>query len=143
MSVAYSKIVIGLNEARKTLDTMLAEAQKDPRPLAFAICDEYGDLIVYAHMDRCPVLSQAVAKKKAYTAARMRASTGPWGEAVKKASWQVIDFGDADLIGIHGGLPIKDKDGNVIGGIGVSGRKALEDEAVAQIGLDALTALLA
>jgi len=140
--MTYKKISLELSEAQKGLEAMLAEASKDPRPLAFAITDEFGDLLLYAHQTRCPILSQAMAKKKAYTSARMRSPTGGFGNYLKSVEWKATDFGDKDLTGIHGGLPIKDKEGNTIGAVGVSGRQWLEDEAVAQVGLDAITALL-
>ena len=41
-----------LAEARRAIDAMLAEAEREPRrPVAMAIVDAQGDLIAYARMD--------------------------------------------------------------------------------------------
>jgi uncharacterized protein GlcG (DUF336 family) len=45
-----------------------------------------------------------------------------------------IEFSNGGLITFPGGLPIKDKDGNVIGAIGVSGSTVEDDHAVATAG---------
>ncbi len=45
------------------------------------------------------------------------------------------------MLGIPGGVPIKDSNGVTIGGIGVSGRMASEDEDIAKIGLQAFAGL--
>ena len=49
------------------------------------------------------------------------------------------DLGDPDLIGVQGGVAILSADGAALGGIGVSGLAADEDEAIARIGLRAIT----
>lgn len=132
----YTTPVIGSDEAMRALTAMMEEANKEQeRPLAFAIVDQNGDLICYARMDRLWSLPQTVAVRKAYTAARMRASTKAWGEGLKSGGRALSDFGDPKLIAFQGGLPVIAKDGTCIGGIGVSGRLAEEDEAIAQIGL--------
>jgi uncharacterized protein GlcG (DUF336 family) len=140
--MAYQKTILGLAEAQKAVELMVAEAMKAPdRPLSFAIADDHGDLVLFVRMDRCALLSQGVAKQKAYTSARIGAESGGFGKAISDRGWSVSDFGDANLLGIQGGVPIKDKDGVTIGGIGVSGRAASEDEEIAKIGLQAFAGL--
>ena len=140
--MAHKKTVIELKEAQKALELMLAEASKEPhRPMAFAIADDQGELIVYARMDKCPLLSQMVARKKAYTSSRMRSDSGTLGDGVKKMGWQLVDFGDPNLIGIAGGVAIREADGAVIGAVGASGRMPQEDDALAKLGLTAFSEL--
>ena len=127
--------VLGISEVMRALIAMLEEANKEQqRPLAFAIVDQHGDLLCYARMDRIGALPQKLAVRKAYTAARMGASTKTWGEGLKSRGMGVADVGDPMLSGFQGGLPVTADDGTCVGGIGVSGRLAEEDEAIAEIG---------
>jgi len=74
----YQKSVLSLDEARKAMDRMLQEAFKAPdRPVAIAICDDQGELVTFARMDKCAPLPLIIARKKAFTAARTRADTKP------------------------------------------------------------------
>jgi len=51
----------------------------------------------------------------------------------------VTEFGDPNLIALQGGVAITNPaDQSVLGGIGVSGLTAEEDEAIAKIGLKAI-----
>ncbi len=131
--------VLGIAEAMRALAAMQEEASKEPqRPVAFAIVDHNGDLLCYARMDRLAPTPQQFALRKAYTSAKMRASTKTWGEGLKTRGMAVSEYGDPKLVSIQGGLPITTPDGICIGGIGVSGRRAEEDEAIVEVGLKAL-----
>lgn len=137
----YQKTVLSLEDARKAMTAMLDEALKAPnRPVAIAICDEPGELIAFARMDRCAPLPVAVARKKAYTAARTRADTKAFGDRLKGMGRTANEFGDPDLLGVQGGVALKAADGSPLGGIGVSGLAAEEDEAIARIGQRVITA---
>src|SRR5579863_2632580 len=60
----YEKPVLGLEEARKAMAAMLEEALKTPdRPIAIAICDDQGELVAFARMDRCAPLPLTIARK--------------------------------------------------------------------------------
>ncbi|MBI4498149.1 MAG: heme-binding protein [Chloroflexi bacterium] len=136
----YEKPVLGLPEAMIALDAMLKEAAKESeRPLAMAIVDDNGELVCYGRMDRVNPLPRQLAVKKAYTAARMRADTLAFAERLKSQGRSVIEMGDPNLTSVQGGIAIvRLSDGTVLGGIGVSGRRAEEDEEIARIGLRAM-----
>jgi glc operon protein GlcG len=136
----YQKPVISLDDARKAMDLMLQEALKAPnRPVAIAICDDQGELVAFARMDKCAPLPLAVARKKAYTAARTRTDTKAFADRLKNMGRSAVEFGDPNLLGVQGGVAITAADGSPLGGIGVSGLAAEEDEAIARIGLGALS----
>jgi uncharacterized protein GlcG (DUF336 family) len=80
-----------------------------------------------------------IARKKAYTAARTRSDTKAFTERLKGIGRLVMELGDSDLIGVQGGVTIAGADGSPLGGIGVSGLAAEEDEAIAKIGLAAIS----
>lgn len=138
--MSYQKAMLSLDEARKAMDRMLQEANKNPnRPIAIAICDDQGELIAFARMDRCAPQPPIIARKKAYTAARARADTKAYAERLKGMGRSVTEFGDPNLLALQGGVVITNSaDGSALGGIGVSGLAAEEDEAIARIGLDVI-----
>ena len=136
----YQKPVLSLEDARKAMTRMLEEAGKAAnRPVAIAICDDQGELVAFARMDKCAPLPLTIARKKAYTAARTRSDSKAFGDRLKGMGRSAVEFGDPDLIGVQGGVTIAAADASPLGGIGVSGLAAEEDEAIARIGLSAIT----
>lgn len=134
----YDKRVLGLEQAMAALQAMMAEGEKEPeRPLAFAIVDDLGNLICFARMDRVNPVPHALALKKAYTSARMRSDTLAIAERMKTQGRSISDLGDPNLVSVQGGVVIMGE-GGPLGGIGVSGRRADEDEEIARIGLAAM-----
>src|SRR6185369_9226958 len=125
-------------QAVAALNAMIAEAAKEPeRPLAFAIVDDMGDLIAFARMDKVNPMPYSLALKKAYTAARLRSDTLAIGERWKAQGRSPADYGDPNLTNVQGGIVIM-TEGGPLGGIGVSGRRADEDEEIARVGLAAM-----
>jgi glc operon protein GlcG len=136
LEMPYQRSVLSLDEARKAMDRMLQEAFKAPdRPVAIAICDDQGELVTFARMDKCAPLPLIIARKKAFTAARTRADTKVFAERLKSMGRSVSDLGEPNLLPVQGGVAIIAADGSPLGGIGVSGLAAEEDEAIARIGL--------
>src|SRR5260370_30301990 len=136
----YQKPVRSLEDARKAMTRMLDEAGKAPnRPIAIAICDDQGELVAFARMDKCAPLPLTIARKKAYTAARTRSDTKAFGERLKGMGRSAVEFGDSNLLALQGGVTIAAADGSPIAGIGVSGLAADEEEAIARLGLSAIT----
>ncbi len=136
----YQRAVLSLEDARRAMERMLQEASKAPnRPVAIAICDDQGELVAFARMDKCAPLPLAISRKKAYTAARTRSDTKAFADRLKGMGRSTLDLGDPSLIGVQGGVAIVTADGTALGGIGVSGLAAEEDEAIAKIGLNAIT----
>jgi glc operon protein GlcG len=136
----YDEPVLGLAEARKAVQAMLDEAMKEPdRPIAMAVVDGNGRLVAFARMDRCRLLPQQLAYKKAYTSAIMRSDSGAVAERFKSTGRSVSDFGDPNMAAVQGGVAIQRPSDEVfLGGIGVSGLRADEDEALARIGVQAM-----
>ncbi len=136
----YQKTVLSLDDAQKAMDRMLQEARKNPqRPVAIAIVDDVGELVSFARMDKCAPQPPIIARKKAYTSARTRSDTAAYAERLKSQGRSVTEFGDPNLLALQGGVVILNPaDQSVLGGIGVSGLAAEEDEAIARIGLKAI-----
>lgn len=135
----YTLEMLGINEALRAIQVMLAEASKNAqRPMAFCIVDQNCELVAFARMDCCRRLVEDAAKRKAYTAARMGQSSKAWGDSVKNRNLGVADFGNPNLLGFPGGVPIM-VNGQCIGAIGTSGRAVEEDEAIATMGMKSIT----
>jgi glc operon protein GlcG len=136
----FERPALGIKEAMAALQAMLDNAAAEPeRPVAIAIVDDHGDLVCYARMDKTNPMPMSLALKKAYTAARTRSDTLAWGERLKAGGRSPADFGDPNLTGVQGGIVIlRPGDNAPLGGIGVSGRRADEDEAIARVGLAAM-----
>jgi glc operon protein GlcG len=138
--MAFQRSILSLEDAQKAMAAMLEEALKAPhRPVAIAICDDQGELVAFSRMDKCAPLPLDIARKKAYTAARTRSDTKAFAERLKAIGRLVMELGDPNLIGVQGGVTITAADGSPLGGIGVSGLAAEEDEAIAKIGVIKIT----
>lgn len=136
----YDKPMLSLDQVRKAMDAMLADAMMAPdRPLAIAIVDDQGSLISYARMDLCRVIPQRMAIRKAYTCALTGQDSKDYAERLKSQGRSVAEMGDPQLAAVQGGVVVlHSQTGAIMGGIGVSGLAAEEDEALARIGLKAL-----
>jgi glc operon protein GlcG len=119
---------------------MLAKATQEPnRPCAIAIVDDQGNLLSYARMDRCRVIPQRLAIRKAYTAALNGVDSKDYAERLKSQGRSVSEMGDPNLAAVQGGVAVlQPGSGAFMGGIGVSGLSAQEDEDLARLGVRAL-----
>jgi glc operon protein GlcG len=106
--------------------------------VAIAIVDDQGELVSFARQDRCAPQPPIVARKKAYTAARTRTDTKAYADRLKSQGRSVTEFGDPNLLAAQGGVVITGLENAVLGGIGVSGLSAEEDEQIARVGLQAI-----
>jgi glc operon protein GlcG len=136
----YEKPILSLDQVQKAMTAMLEKATQElDRPVAIAIVDDLGNLLNYARMDRCRVIPQRLAIRKAYTAAVSGQDTLAYSERLKSQGRSVTEFGDPNLAAVQGGVVIQQPGtGFILGGIGVSGLSAQEDEDLARIGVRAL-----
>jgi uncharacterized protein GlcG (DUF336 family) len=119
---------------------LLASAEKkattDGKPMVIAIVDREGTLKAFVRMDGAPLLSVEIAQNKAYTAVAFGMATHAWFEFIKGDEPLRLGIVHTErLVTFGGGFPIV-VDGEVIGGIGVSGGHYTDDMAVAQAALD-------
>jgi glc operon protein GlcG len=136
----YNKPMLSLDQIQQAMAAMLEKAtQKPDQPVAIAIVDDVGNLISYARMDRCRAIPQRMAVRKAYTAALSGQDTLAYAERLKSQGRTVAEMGDPNLAAVQGGLVVLDRgSGAIMGGIGVSGLTAQEDEDIARLGLQTL-----
>jgi glc operon protein GlcG len=133
----YENKVLGLDDARRAIDAVLAVASTEPdRPIVVTVVDPEGEAIAFARMDRAGHLPRGMAAKKAYTSARMGADSGAYGERMRKAGIALADL-DPKFVGFAGAVCLRSGD-VVVGAVGVSGRSADEDEQLARVGAAAI-----
>jgi glc operon protein GlcG len=136
----YNKPTLSLDQVQKAMAAMVEQAtQKPDQPVAIAIVDDVGNLLSYARMDRCRVIPQRLAIRKAYTSALSGQDSRAYAERLKSQGRSVAEMGDPNLAAVQGGVVVLHPGtGSILGGIGVSGLSAQEDEDLARLGLQTL-----
>ena len=135
----YNKRCLGLEEARSIAEAIIKEASKGGPPVVAAVVGNAGDLIYLVRMDGTRTQAVHMAINKAYTVAiTTRNTTSALAKDLKEKGWPINWFCDPRLTGIAGGACVRASDGSVVGGIGVRGRTAEEDEDLALAGVRAL-----
>lgn len=100
-----------------------------------AVVDAGANLKAFLRMDESYLGSIDVAIKKAETARYFNIDTGKLGELTQPGGIIYnIEHSNGGLITFPGGIPIKDKNGKIIGAIGVSGGTIEQDREIATSG---------
>jgi glc operon protein GlcG len=124
---------VSLDSANKCLQHAVVKAQSEfKRPIGVAVCDANGFLIAFSRMDGAPVRSIAISQQKAHTATRMGMSTDAFLERLRADNIDIRYFCDPLMTALPGGNLLKDKDGTVVGAVGVSGLKPAEDQVITE-----------
>lgn len=130
---------IQLDEARSMVTAAIKKAQEIGAKMNIAIVDAGANLKAFARMDGAWLGSVDVSIKKAKTARYFDFATGEIGKLSQPGgSLFGIEHSNGGLITFPGGIPVKNKQGVVIGAIGVSGSTVENDHAVAEAGLKVL-----
>ncbi len=139
MPTTFAKQSVSTELAHRLIEAAERHANQMGHAFAVAIVDESGVLKEFSRMDEAPLLSVQVAQDKAYTATGFGLSTDAWHEFIKNdpplASGATT--GIDRLVVFGGGYPLK-IDGQIVGGIGVSGGHYSQDMEVAQAALAVL-----
>jgi glc operon protein GlcG len=134
----FSLESIGMEEAQRAMDAVLAALTPDDNPAALAIARADGAPILCLRQDGAPARMLRRARAKAYTAVRVGMNTVDFRDGVMKASSRTLDdWGDAGLTTLQGGMTVR-SGGKVVGAIAMSGNTTQRDEQLAGIGLAAM-----
>jgi glc operon protein GlcG len=129
---------LGLAEAERARDAILAALTPNDSPVALAIADDHGVPILLLRQDGAPARMLSRARAKAYTAASLGLDTVIFRDEHVKAKQRTLnDWGDPMITTLQGGLTVK-AGNRVVGGIAMSGNTTARDEALAHIGLQAM-----
>jgi glc operon protein GlcG len=132
---------IDYKDAKLIVDAIVDKALQLQKSVVVAVTDAHGELIAFARMDGAPIASIGIAANKAWRAARDRKPTKDIGDKIRDPvkGFDIAYYGDRRFVGWGGGIPIWN-DGEVAGAIGVSGLSSVEDIALANLGLEIITA---
>ncbi|MBK1876202.1 GlcG/HbpS family heme-binding protein [Pelagicoccus mobilis] len=126
-------------QAFKALHAAQKKAEEQGTLMNIAVVDSGANLKAFIRMDGSYLGSIDVAIKKAKTARYFDTPTHNLGKLTQPGQpIYNIEHSNDGLITFGGGVPIKDKDGNVIGAIGVSGGTVENDIEVANSGANSV-----
>jgi uncharacterized protein GlcG (DUF336 family) len=127
---------VTIKQAEAAIEAARKRAAELKTEMCIAIVDSGANLKAFYRMDAAWVGSIDIAIKKAKTAVFFGMPTGLIGKLSQPGgSLYGIEHSNDGLITFPGGLPIVDKEGVLIGAIGVSGSSVENDEAVAKAGV--------
>jgi glc operon protein GlcG len=126
---------IGLDLALRLLDEVRRAAAAES--LAVAVADAGGHVIASMRMDGAALGAMTLAVDKAYTAVLWQTPTGEFMKSTQPGGddWGFTSTSGGRIVVYAGGLPVFD--GELCGGLGVSGGTGAQDEACARRALAA------
>jgi uncharacterized protein GlcG (DUF336 family) len=136
-----TKKTLTLEAAKLMAAAAEATAAKNGWKVVIAVADDGGHALLVHRLDGTQSSSVPTAMGKARSAVAYKRPTRILEEMINQGRFSFLSAG-GDPVALQGGLPIE-IEGQLVGGIGVSGVKASDDEIVAQAGIDALRQALA
>jgi len=128
---------IGLEAAKKAMAAAEAETMKNNWPMAVAILDSTGHVVMLHKLDNTQYGSIRVAEAKAHSAIDFRRPSKVFEDLVAQGGVGLRTLALPGAAPFEGGGPIV-ADGKIIGAVGVSGGTAQQDGQVAKIAADAV-----
>ncbi len=133
-----TKETLGVEQAQRAVEAVLAKGASSSHPFAVALVDENGEMVLMVRQDGASASDVQNAERKAYTAAYIARDTSIYRQQIKHDGRTVTDWSNTKITTLHGGITLH-RMSQVIGGIGVSGSKDEdEDEKLALAGAEAL-----
>ena len=129
------KPVLTLDDAKRIAAAAEAEALRNEWRVVIAVVDDGGHLLYLQRSHDTPFGSVETAICKAHAATAFQRPTKTSEEAV--LSGRLIHLALPGVIPAEGGVPLT-RDGQVIGGLGISGVRSAQDGQIAQAGVNAL-----
>ncbi len=131
---------ITLEMAEQAIVAAKQKAEEIKVPMNIAIVDRGGNLVAFVRMNKAWLGSKDIAIKKAQTANYFDMNSEDLGKLSQPGEpLYGIEISNDGLISFGGGIILKDKDGNIIGAIGVSGGVVKQDIKVAEAGAKVLS----
>ena len=128
----YQTTNLSHSDALKIVSAIQTELEKENKGAAIAVVDAHGELLAFLRTDGCKLPSITIAINKAFSAAREGKESRAIGDASIEEQFPMTNFGDLRYTAWGGGVPIK-VNGNVVGGVGVSGLPEQEDMVLARM----------
>ena len=130
-----------LADAKKIIEAALAaQATNKFKPMAIVVVGARGSIIASESQDGTSLLRPKVAHGKAYGAIALGMGSRVMFERAKNEAYFVQAVNalcDGAMVPVPGGVLVKDKDGNILGAVGVTGDISDSDEICAVAGIEA------
>jgi uncharacterized protein GlcG (DUF336 family) len=125
-----------LNIAKKLAERVEAESAKTKVPVAVSVIDIHGNIVLQQRMNGAPVFSLEISERKAYTSALIGVRTADLVPLVQPGQplFPLIMVSGGRYSAMGGGVPLTNE-GQLIGGVGVSGGTTEQDIAIVEAAL--------
>lgn len=133
------KKTLTLDGARRVIDAAKAEAKRLNAPGGvIAVVDDGGNLMALERLDGTFAAGANISIGKARTAALFKRPTKAFEDIIKNGRTAMVALPDSFFTPLQGGIPVT-VDGQIVGGVGVSGAaSAQQDEELAIAGAGAI-----
>jgi uncharacterized protein GlcG (DUF336 family) len=123
--------------AKNVADRVAAESVKNKVPVAVCVIDIHGNLVLQHRMTGAPVFSLELSERKAYTSALVGVRTADLVALVQPGQvlFPLLSVAGGRYSAMGGGVPLM-SEGQLIGGVGVSGGTTEQDIAIVEAALD-------
>lgn len=127
---------IKLSQANALISAVQEAATKMGLKVVVAVADKHTNPVSVQCMDDAYIASYDIATNKAYTSTALKMPTTELKKhAAPGGSLYGIQFTTpARIVIFGGGVPLYDKNGNIVGGLGVSGASEEQDTYLAEFG---------
>ena len=124
-----------LEDARRVISAAEKKAIEIGQPMNIAVVDGGGNLVAHVRMDGAWIGSIDISIKKAYTSRAFDLATKDLAEQSQSGGqfFGIHASNNGKIMIFAGGIPLS-SEGQVVGGIGVSGGSGEQDHAVAEAG---------
>ena len=128
--------MVTLSDARKVIAAAEKKAAEIGQPMNIAVADAGGNLVSHVRMDGAWIGSIDISIKKAFTSRAFDIATKDLATHSQSGGqfFGIHASNNGRIMIFAGGIPLKNKDGKVVGAIGVSGGSGEQDHAVAEAG---------
>jgi uncharacterized protein GlcG (DUF336 family) len=122
-----------LTIAKNTADRVEAESLNEDLPVAVTVIDTHGNVVLTHRMPGAPAFSLELAERKAYTSALVGMRTADLVPLVQPGAelYPLLAVSGGRYSAIGGGVPLT-SEGQLIGGVGVSGGTTEQDVAIVE-----------
>ncbi len=137
-SVAQAAPIVNLDKAKKMIAAAEQKAVEIGCPMVITVVDEGGNMVAQHRMDGALLVSVDISRGKAYTSVALKMPTEKLATLTQPGQplFGINTTDGGKLVIFGGGLPIIEN-GQVVGGIGVSGGSVEQDVTVVNAGLAA------
>ena len=131
----FQQTALSLEDAKRVAAAARVEAEKNDWAIVIAVVDDGGHLMYLERMDGAQKASSRIAEEKGRTAILFKRPSKTIEEVVLEG--RIVMMGLPGAVPLEGGVPLM-KDGQFLGGIGISGVQSFQDGIVARAGAAAL-----